>query len=51
MEKELELYEISRREFLKGCAFFAALIGVSQVEFTKSLAYSLEKAKKKPPLI
>jgi len=51
MERELEFYGISRRDFLRSCAFFAALLGVSQVEFTKSLAYALEKAKKKPPVI
>ena len=57
MDKEKEFYNglevrgISRREFLKYCAATAAVLGLSELEFTTKIAQALESAAKKPPVI
>ncbi|MCS7281142.1 MAG: hydrogenase small subunit [Desulfobacterota bacterium] len=48
-EKELELYGVTRRDFLKYCAVLAASLGLSQYDVRRRLAYALES--KKPPVI
>jgi hydrogenase small subunit len=53
-DKLLELVEshgVNRRDFLKYCAATAALFGLSEFEFTSRLAYAVETASKKPPVI
>lgn len=42
---------INRRDFLKYCAVAAAVLGVSELEFTTRVARALEAASKKPPVI
>lgn len=42
---------INRRDFLKYCAATAALFGLSEFEFTTKLAYAVEAASKKPPVL
>ncbi len=57
MEKEGEFYDrlkaggISRREFIKYCAATAAVLGLSELEFTAKVAEALAAASKKPPVI
>jgi hydrogenase small subunit len=41
---------ISRREFLKFCAYLAGVLGLSQT-YIPQIAFALEKASKKPPVI
>lgn len=53
-EKFLETVEshgINRRDFLKYCAATAAVLGLSELEFTTKVAQALEAASKKPPVI
>lgn len=47
----VESYGINRREFLKYSITMAALFGISHAEFTRKVAYALERASKKPPVI
>lgn len=50
----LDVFEsqgVERRDFLKYCVATAALFGLSEFEFTTKLAYALETASKKPPVI
>lgn len=49
--RELELKGVSRREFLKYCAATAAVLGLSELEFTTRVVQALESASKKPPVI
>lgn len=57
MDKEKDFYNwlevkgVSRREFMKYCAGMAAVLGLSQLEFTTKVAQALETAAKKPPVI
>ncbi|RLA86314.1 MAG: Ni,Fe-hydrogenase small subunit [Deltaproteobacteria bacterium] len=51
LERDLEFYGVSRRDFLKYCASFAVLFGLSELEFTRRLAHAVEKAERKPPVI
>ncbi len=51
LDRELELHGISRREFIKYCAATAAVLGLSELEFTTRVAQALEAASKKPPVI
>lgn len=51
LERDLELLGVSRRDFLKYCASFAVLFGLSELEFTRRLAHAVERAEKKPPVI
>lgn len=57
MDKEKDLYRefeikgVSRREFLKYCAATAAVLGLSELEFTTRVVQALESASKKPPVI
>jgi hydrogenase small subunit len=57
MDKEKELTQclevkgISRREFIKYCAATAAVLGLSELEFTAKVARALEAASEKPPVI
>jgi hydrogenase small subunit len=48
-EKELELHGITRRDFLKYLGVLGAALGLSQIDFSRGLAYALES--KKPPVI
>jgi hydrogenase small subunit len=48
---KLEIHGISRRYFLKYCAATAAVLGLSELEFTTRVAQALESASKKPPVI
>ncbi len=43
--------EISRRDFIKYCAATAAVLGLSELEFTAKVAEALAAASKKPPVI
>ncbi|MEW6067007.1 MAG: hydrogenase small subunit [Nitrospirota bacterium] len=49
--KELNFHGISRRDFLKYCATTAAILGLSELEFTTKIAHALETSSKKPPVI
>ncbi len=49
--KELRLNGISRRDFLKYCATTAAVLGLSEFEFTTKVAHAIETSSKKPPVI
>ena len=40
---QLEMHGISRRDFLKYCATTAAILGLSELEFTTKVAQALEK--------
>jgi hydrogenase small subunit len=57
MDKEKEFYEelevkgVSRRDFFKYCAATAAVLGLSELEFTTRVAQALASAAKKPPVI
>lgn len=57
MDKEKDFYNwlevkgVSRREFMKYCVGMAAVLGLSQLEFTTKVAQALEAAAKKPPVI
>ncbi|MBW1715784.1 MAG: hydrogenase small subunit [Deltaproteobacteria bacterium] len=57
MDKKQDLYSwleirgVSRREFIKYCAATAAVLGLSELEFTTRVAQALETAAKKPPVI
>lgn len=57
MDREPDFYEelrargISRREFIKYCAATAAVLGLSELEFTAKVAQALEAAAKKPPVV
>ncbi|MFZ3123308.1 MAG: hydrogenase small subunit, partial [Thermodesulfovibrionales bacterium] len=46
-----EIQGINRRDFLKYCAATAAVLGLSELEFTTKVAQAIEAASKKPPLI
>ena len=48
---KLELRGISRRDFLKYCAATAAVLGLSELEFTTKIAHAIETASKKPAVI
>jgi hydrogenase small subunit len=43
LERELEFHGISRRDFLKYCATTAAVLGLSELEFTTGVVNALEK--------
>lgn len=47
----VESHGINRRDFLKYCAATAAVLGLSELEFTTKVAQALEAASKKPPVI
>ncbi|HUU40036.1 MAG TPA: hydrogenase small subunit [Desulfatiglandales bacterium] len=49
--RELEAKGVSRREFVKYCAATAAVLGLSELEFTTKIVQALESAGKKPPVI
>jgi len=49
--KEFGSNELSRRDFLKYCAATAAILGLSELEFTTRVAQAMEAASKKPPVI
>ena len=51
LETELELKGVSRRDFLKYCAATAAILGLSEFDFTARVAQALESASKKPAVI
>src|SRR3989304_118620 len=51
LERELELHGINRRDFLKYCATTAAVLGISELEFTSGVAHAMETASKKPPVV
>lgn len=57
MDKEREFYGwlkakgISRREFIRYCAATAAVLGLSELEFTTRVVQALGSASKKPPVI
>lgn len=42
---------INRRDFLKYCAVTAAVLGLSELEFTKKVAQAIDAASKKPPVM
>ncbi|MEW6001339.1 MAG: hydrogenase small subunit [Nitrospirota bacterium] len=46
-----ESHGINRRDFLKYCVATAAILGLSELEFTTKVAGALETASKKPPVI
>jgi len=47
----LELKGISRRDFLKYCAATAAVLGISELEFTEKIVHAMETSSSKPPVI
>ncbi|OFY44461.1 MAG: hypothetical protein A2Z69_01525 [Bacteroidetes bacterium RBG_13_44_24] len=47
----LESHGINRRDFLKYCAATAAVLGLSELEFTTRVAHAIEAASKKPAVI
>lgn len=49
--KVFEAHGVNRRDFLKYCAATAALFGLSEFDFTAKLAYAIETASGKPPVI
>ena len=49
--EELKLHGVSRRDFLKYCAATAAVLGLSELEFTTKVAHAMEAASKKPPVV
>lgn len=49
--KVVESHGIKRRDFLKYCAAMAAVLGVSQFEFTTKIAEAMQAASKKPPVL
>jgi len=49
--EELKLHGVSRRDFLKYCAATAAVLGLSELEFTTKVAHAMEAASKKPAVI
>ena len=52
LARELKFHGITRRDFLKYCAATAAVLGLSEFEFTTKLARALEKTTSgKPPVI
>ena len=51
LTKVVESHGINRRDFLKYCAATAAVLGLSELEFTTKVAQAIEAASKKPPLI
>ncbi|MFA6055000.1 MAG: hydrogenase small subunit [Thermodesulfovibrionales bacterium] len=51
LETELELKGVSRRDFLKYCAATAAILGLSEFDFTARVAEAMESASKKPAVI
>jgi hydrogenase small subunit len=51
LERELELHGISRRDFLKYCATTAAVLGISELEFTYGVAHALEKPTSGKPAV
>jgi hydrogenase small subunit len=48
---ELDLHGISRRDFLKYCAATAAVLGLSELEFTTKVAQAMEASSKKPAVM
>jgi hydrogenase small subunit len=51
LTRVVESHGINRRDFLKYCAATAAVLGLSELEFTTRVAQAIEAASKKPPLI
>ncbi len=51
LERELKLHGVSRRDFLKYCATTAAVLGLSEFEFTTGLAHALEKPTSGKPAV
>ena len=51
LTRVVESHGINRRDFLKYCAATAAVLGLSELEFTTKVAQAIEAASKKPPLI
>ncbi len=49
--EELKLHRVSRRDFLKYCAATAAVLGLSELEFTTKVVHAMEAASKKPAVI
>jgi hydrogenase small subunit len=47
----VESHGIDRRDFLKYCAATAAILGLSELEFTTKIAQALESSSKKPAVI
>jgi hydrogenase small subunit len=48
---KLDLHGISRRDFLKYCATTAAVLGLSELEFTTKVAHAMEASSKKPAVV
>src|SRR4030043_469536 len=51
LARELKAYGVSRRDFLKYCATTAAVLGLSEFEFTTKLAQALEKPTSGKPAV
>jgi len=51
LSTELELHGVSRRDFLKYCAATAAVLGISELEFTTKVAQAMQTASGKPAVI
>ncbi len=49
--EELKLHRVSRRDFLKYFAATAAVLGLSELEFTTKVVHAMEAASKKPAVI
>lgn len=47
----VEAHGIKRRDFLKYCAAMAAVLGLSELEFTAKVAQAMGTASKKPPVL
>jgi hydrogenase small subunit len=52
LKRELEFHGLSRRDFLKYCAATAAVLGLSEFEFTSGIVHAIEKTTSgKPPVV
>ncbi|MBU4321368.1 MAG: hydrogenase small subunit [Thermodesulfovibrionales bacterium] len=51
LTKVVESHGINRRDFLKYCAATAAVLGLSELEFTTRVAQAMGTASKKPPVL
>jgi hydrogenase small subunit len=51
LTKVVESHGINRRDFLKYCAATAAVLGLSELEFTTKVAQAMEASSKKPAVV
>lgn len=51
LARELKAHGINRRDFLKYCAATAAVLGLTEFEFTTKVVQAMETSSKKPPVV